>query len=98
MKYTQNFLKKVEDQLNESGYQVRYEKGNFKSGYCVLETKKVVVVNKFVTLENKINTLVEILNLLGNQSMENNAMLNNSENADNTEDTSLEKSEMQSAN
>ncbi|MBL0054097.1 MAG: hypothetical protein IPP29_22730 [Bacteroidetes bacterium] len=77
---------------------MRYEKGNFKSGYCVLETKKVVVVNKFVTLENKINTLVEILNLLGNQSMENNSMLNNSENADNTEDTSLEKSEMQSAN
>lgn len=70
MKYTPHFLKKLEDQLNLNGYQVRYEKGNFKSGYCVLETKKVVVVNKFMPLDNKINTLIEIINQLGNQDLE----------------------------
>jgi hypothetical protein len=47
--------------LKECSYEVRYEKGNFKSGYCLLEAKKVVVINKFSTLESRIQALVEIL-------------------------------------
>ncbi len=61
IKYTQHFLGKLQDQLAESGYQVRFEKGNFKTGYCILEHKKVVVINKFVPVESKINSLIEIL-------------------------------------
>lgn len=51
--------------MSENGYQVRYEKGNFKSGYCILETKKVVVINKFTPLESRINSLTEIIKNLG---------------------------------
>ena len=39
-KFTPAFLKKLEELLKEQGYDVRYEKGNFKSGFCVLEDKK----------------------------------------------------------
>lgn len=60
-KYTPNTLKKIEQLYDEAKYMVRYEKGNFSSGYCVLESKKVVVVNKFLNIEGRINALIEIL-------------------------------------
>jgi len=43
---------------------LRFEKGTFTSGYCVLEHKKVVVINKFLNLEGRINTLLDILGSL----------------------------------
>ena len=61
MKYTQNTLDKVERVLDETGYIVRYERGNFQSGYCILEEKKVVVLNKFLQMEGRINTLMDII-------------------------------------
>ena len=60
-KFTPAYLKKLEDLLKESLYEVRYEKGNFKSNYCILEAKKVVVINKFSTLESRIQALLEII-------------------------------------
>lgn len=60
-KYNAALLKKIEDIYGESGYSVRYEKGNFNNGYCVLESKRVVVINKFHDIEAKINSLMEIL-------------------------------------
>jgi aspartyl/asparaginyl beta-hydroxylase (cupin superfamily) len=40
---------------------LRYEKGNFKSGYCVLKDQNIVIVNKFFDLTGKINCLLEIM-------------------------------------
>lgn len=60
-KYTLNTLKKLEDLYKASGYLIRYEKGNFKAGYCILEDKKIVVVNKYYSVEAKINCLIDIL-------------------------------------
>ncbi|MDE3249214.1 MAG: hypothetical protein KGO82_11170 [Bacteroidota bacterium] len=61
MKYNQATLDKIENILDETGYVVRYERGNFQSGYCILEEKKVVVLNKFLQMEGRINTLVDII-------------------------------------
>jgi hypothetical protein len=61
MKYTQATLDKIERILDEIGYIVRYERGNFQSGYCILEQRKVVVLNKFLPLEGRISTLVDII-------------------------------------
>jgi hypothetical protein len=60
MRYNQTTLDKIEKVLDEAGYVVRYERGNFQSGYCILEDKKVVVLNKFLQMEGRINTLVDI--------------------------------------
>jgi len=60
-KYTPNTLKKLEQLYEEARYIIRYEKGNFTSGYCILEDKRVVVVNRFLAIEGRINALVEIL-------------------------------------
>lgn len=61
MKYNQAALDKIEKILDETGYVVRYERGNFQSGYCILEERKVVVLNKFLQMEGRINTLVDII-------------------------------------
>lgn len=47
--------------MSETDYVLRYEKGNFQSGYCILNDSKVAVVNKFFALEGKVNSLVEII-------------------------------------
>ncbi len=61
MKYNQPTLNKLEKILQETGYVVRYERGSFQSGYCILEEKKVVVLNKFLNAEGRINTLIDLI-------------------------------------
>ena len=61
LKYNQSTLNKLEKILDEAGYIVRYERGSFQSGYCILEDKKVVVLNKFLIPEGRINTLMDII-------------------------------------
>jgi hypothetical protein len=61
MKFNQHTLDKLESVLEESGYVVRYERGNFQSGYCILEEKKVVVLNKFLSMEGRIQTVLDLL-------------------------------------
>jgi hypothetical protein len=61
MKYTQHNLDKLEDVLGESDYTVRYERGTFQSGWCLLEAKKIVVLNKFLDVEARMNTLFELI-------------------------------------
>jgi predicted nuclease with TOPRIM domain len=61
IKYTNQFLTKLEDLIAESDYNLRYEKGNFKSGFCVLKDEKIIIINKFYPTEGKINALFDIL-------------------------------------
>lgn len=60
-KYTPNTLKKLEQLFEEARYVIRYEKGNFNSGYCILEERRVAVINRFLSVEGRINALIEIL-------------------------------------
>jgi len=61
MKYTQTTLDKLEKLVEGTGYVIRYERGTFQSGYCILEQKKVVVLNKFLQTEGRINTLIDLI-------------------------------------
>ncbi|MBM3432318.1 MAG: hypothetical protein FJX92_04850 [Bacteroidetes bacterium] len=61
MKYTQTTLDKLQSIPEQAGYILRYERGNFQSGYCILESKKVIVLNKFPQIEGRINTLLELI-------------------------------------
>ncbi|MBZ4190214.1 hypothetical protein [Niabella beijingensis] len=61
IKYTQNSLNKLETIPEQCGYVLRYERGTFQSGYCILDNKKVVVLNKFLQTEGRINALLEII-------------------------------------
>jgi hypothetical protein len=59
--FTQHSLDKLESLFKGMGYRVRYEKGNFKTGSCMLQSSKVVVVNRFSNIEVKINSLIDLL-------------------------------------
>ena len=59
IKLTQHTLDKLEDLFSQAGYSIRNEKGNFKSGSCLIETSKIIVLNKFSTVETKVAFLVE---------------------------------------
>jgi hypothetical protein len=61
MKFTQSVLDKIERIVEEAGYILRYERGTFQSGYCILQSKKVVVLNKFLQTEGRINTVIDLL-------------------------------------
>ncbi len=64
MKYSKSNLEKLELLFKELEYTVRYEKGNFNSGYCIVEHKKIVVVNRFYDIEGRINILLDILSTI----------------------------------
>lgn len=59
--YNASYLHKIEVAFKEVGIKLRYEKGSFNSGYCLLADQKLVVINKFLDIEAKINCLIEIL-------------------------------------
>jgi hypothetical protein len=61
MKYTQATLDKLEAIPEQAGYVLRYERGTFQSGYCILEERRVVVLNKFLQTEGRINTLLDLI-------------------------------------
>ena len=62
--FTQHTLDKLEQLLKALNYKVRYEKGNFKTGACVIESSRVIVVNRFSNLESKIIALAGLVQAL----------------------------------
>ena len=71
LKYTKHLLGKIEEVFKEIDYTIRYAKGSFQSGYCLVEQQKVVVVNKYYETEGRINVLIDILDRL---TIEDNAL------------------------
>ena len=61
MKVNQLNLNKIEKILEESQYVTRYERGTFQSGYCILEERKIVVLNKFLQMEGRISILIDLI-------------------------------------
>ena len=64
LRFTPSTLEKIEKIVSEAGYIIRYERGTIQSGYCELESKKVVVLNKFLQTEGRINTLIDLVSNL----------------------------------
>ena len=64
LKPTKTTLRKIEDIFKEMDYTIRYEKGTFNSGYCIVEEIKVVVINRFFDTEGRINCLLDILSTI----------------------------------
>ena len=64
LNFTKTTLHKIEQIFQEQDYTIRYEKGNFQSGYCIVESKKIVIVNRFFDTEGRINCLLDILSMI----------------------------------
>jgi len=61
MNFTKHSLKKLEELIELLEYEILYGKGNFQSGYCVVESQKKVVINRYFETEARINSLLDIL-------------------------------------
>jgi hypothetical protein len=47
------------------GYSVRYEKGDFEGGNCLLKEQKLILINKKLEVRKKINILSKNLSEIG---------------------------------
>lgn len=61
MRLNQTLVNQLEELLREVGYRVRYEKGNFRGGRCVVEAQRLVVVNSFSPVPSRATTLIEVV-------------------------------------
>lgn len=61
-KHNKPTLQKLEQLFRQLDYTVRYEKGTFNSGYCIVDASKIVVINKFFNTDSRVNVLLDILN------------------------------------
>ena len=53
-------LTRLEEDLRRRGYEVRYERGHFRAGACVVHERRVIIVNKFFDHPARLATLGEI--------------------------------------
>jgi hypothetical protein len=69
MKIKEKEFEEILDQLkalaNELGASVRFEKGDFRGGYCIIKDSKVIVINKLANLQRKVMILSAALKELG---------------------------------
>lgn len=59
--FTNYQLKRLEEIFVELEYKIRYGRGQFNSGYCLIRENKVIVVNKFFDTNGRVEMLLEIL-------------------------------------
>lgn len=62
--FSKTTLSKIEDLFKEINYKIRYEKGNFSSGYCLVNDSKIIIINKFFDTKARIEALMEIFGLI----------------------------------
>lgn len=58
-------LTELEEVADKLGYKVRYEKGNFAGGYCVLKESRLLVVNSRNEIERRIIIVSKSLKEIG---------------------------------
>lgn len=60
-----HLVNELEQLGRQLGVQVRYEKGDFEGGYCVLKAQKILVVNKRLHDARKASSLAQALGEFG---------------------------------
>ncbi|MCC5944110.1 MAG: hypothetical protein JJT94_04195 [Bernardetiaceae bacterium] len=68
MKYSAQNLLTVENLFTKLGYTIRYEQGMFAAGTCLVKGNPVVLLNKTLKKESKMQVLIEILVPILNQN------------------------------
>ncbi|HEX2962057.1 MAG: hypothetical protein HF300_18345 [Ignavibacteria bacterium] len=61
----EEILKDLKALAGELGATVRFEKGDFKGGYCLLKESKVIVINRMANQQRKAMILSAALKELG---------------------------------
>jgi hypothetical protein len=62
---TKQTLAELEELAERLGYKVRFEKGNFAGGYCVLKESKLLVVNSRNDYDRRVTIISKCLKEIG---------------------------------
>ncbi|GMU97001.1 hypothetical protein [Ignavibacterium sp.] len=69
MKIKEKEFEQIIDELkliaSQLGVSVRFEKGDFKGGFCIVKENKIIVINKFANTQRKAAILATALKELG---------------------------------
>ena len=65
----ETLLQDLKSLANQMGTKVRFERGDFKGGYCLMKDSKVIVINKLSNMQRKVMILSAALNELGIDDM-----------------------------
>ena len=50
----EKILQELKDLAQQLGAVVRFEKGDFKGGYCLLKENKIIIINKMANYQRKL--------------------------------------------
>ena len=53
----EDILETLEDVVQHAGIQLRYDKGDFIGGFCRVKDQKLIIINRKLTLDRKIEIL-----------------------------------------
>jgi len=62
---TKQLLAELEEVVQRLGYKLRYEKGNFEGGYCLLKESRLFVINSRNEPEKRIGIIARNLKEIG---------------------------------
>ena len=61
----ESILEELKVLATQMGARVRFERGDFKGGYCIIKKDKIIVINKLSNLQRKVYVLASALRELG---------------------------------
>jgi hypothetical protein len=61
----ESLLEELKQLASQIGAKVRFERGDFKGGYCLIKKDKIIVINKLSNLQRKVYILASALKELG---------------------------------
>jgi hypothetical protein len=62
---TKQLLAELEEVVQRLGYKLRYEKGNFEGGYCLLKESRLFVINSRNEAEKRVGIIARNLKEIG---------------------------------
>jgi hypothetical protein len=61
----EELLAELEDTARDLNAKIRYEKGDFDGGYCVLREQRIIVINRKLSVNKKVSVISLALGELG---------------------------------
>jgi hypothetical protein len=61
----ENILEELKQLATQMGAKVRFERGDFKGGYCIIKKDRIIVINKLANLQRRVITLTSALKEFG---------------------------------
>jgi hypothetical protein len=65
----EDLILELEQIAGQLGVVIRYEKGDFDGGYCILKAERILVVNKRLSPQKKASVLALGMNAIGLDSI-----------------------------